>query len=623
MWETGSRASTHSIGASGVNIAEWQVEHARRYADEIALIEGEESSTNAELFEDAARLAHGLLDLGLVPGDRAACALPNCRDLYVAVAAIIHAGLVLVVVPDSTEAEIRRVVKHCGARALVTHSHVAANFATSDSLHVIASDAPALEGRVPSLLRLIAGSPPLASPVVRAPTDPAQLCYTSGTTDAPRAAIYTHAAFDAYLRNRAGLIPDRDRPHALLVALPSTAFGARLIAARVIANQPHVLLERFEPEAALAAIETHRIEAIPLLPTMAEQLVATRPARRYDCTSLRAINISGAHVPASLVTRIKDYFPGHPHVVVHYGMTETGGGIASSETGGVGGGGNVGRVVAGVEVRIVGPDGADVEAGEIGAIIAKTPYAAVGYWNDPQRSASVFRDGYVHTGDLGRLDESGELCVVGREKDLIVQGGFKVLPVEVAHAIEHLPGVASCAIAGVADDLLGEEVVACIVPATAARLSEREVLAHCRKTLDPRKLPGQVLFFDELPRTAAGKFDLAALKADIVRRRADARAARSVELKSVPPKSQGAFVRKQIVASLRAVLPRDPGDVPDDEPLGETGLDSLGAVRLAHRLGEQFALTLPATLIYTYPTVVALAEHIERQVWARPDSSGA
>lgn len=589
-----------------MNIAEWQVEHARRYGNEVALVAGGRTITNSELFAASSQVANALLDLGLAPGDRAACALPNGRDLYIAVAAVYYAGLVLVVVPDTTAAEVRRVVKHCGAGVLITHSHLAESLGVNAAFRVVSS-----------LVPLIDGSVPLARPVARAPSDPAQLCYTSGTTEAPKAAIYTHAAIGAYLRNRAALIANRDRPHALLIAVPSTAFGSRLIASRMVANQTHVLLERFEPEAALAAIESQRIEALPLLPTMAEQLVAAHPTRHYDCASLRAINISGAHVTDSLVGRVRNCFPGGVHVIVHYGMTETGGGIASSETGGTCGGGNVGQVVAGVEVRIIDGEGLDVTPGAVGEIVANTPYAAVGYWQDPQRSAAVFRNGYVHTGDLGRFDGNGELCVVGRVKDLIIQGGFKVLPLEVARVIEGIPSVVGCAIVGVANALLGEEVVACVVCADGAPLSERDVLEHCRKTLDPRKLPGQVLRFEELPKTVAGKLDLSALRAEVLQRRAHFRTSRCTELQAVPAQKRGAFVRQRIVGALCGVLAVDPGDVSDDEPLGETGIDSLGAVRLAHRLSEQFALALPATLIYAHPTVIALAEHIEHQVWVR------
>src|SRR5262249_7459576 len=153
----------------------------------------------------------------------------------------------------------------------------------------------------------------------------------------------------------------------------------------------------------------------PLVPTLAEQLIAFQPARDYDCSSLARINIGGSHVTESLVDRLKARFQATergrkrddsgPAVVVHYGMTETGGGFASSARGGDG---FVGPVGPGVNLRIVDARGQPVSSGQVGEILVRTPYAASGYWRDPERTAAVFRDGYVRTGDLGRVNDAGE-----------------------------------------------------------------------------------------------------------------------------------------------------------------------------------------------------------------------
>jgi acyl-CoA synthetase (AMP-forming)/AMP-acid ligase II/3-oxoacyl-(acyl-carrier-protein) synthase/thioesterase domain-containing protein/acyl carrier protein len=604
-------------------IAAWGAEHARRFGREIALIEGERSCTNRELYERACRLAGALLALGIRAGDRVAISLPNCADFYAAAWAVFHGGMVLVVVTGASEEETVRMLQHCGARALIgTGELAAACLARVEGLLALCPQEHR-DGRagVLGLSTLIDAHPPLEAAVPRLMSDPAQLCYTSGSSGSPKAVIYTQHGIDRFLRARAAAMPPPPgQLHTVLVAVPPTAFGAGFVSMRVLGNQRYVLLERFEAEAVLAAIERYRIESMPLLPTMVEQLLAHPNAGQRDCSSLRAINISGAHVPAALVTRVRALLGG-PRVVVHYGMTETGGGIASSETGVSSGGGNVGRVVEGTQVRIVDAGGNDVKPGEIGEIIARTPYVAAGYWNDPKRTAAVFRDGFVWTGDLGRFNPAGELCVLGRSKDVIVQGGCKILPLDLVKVIEQLAGVAECAVVGVEDELMGEEAVACLTCQPGAVLTEREVIDHCANALDPRKTPGQVLFFEQLPRTPVGKVDRAALKNAVLHCREAACQPRLV-LSGLARGQREQYVADVIERALRESV-RDPARIPLPLPseavFGELGLDSLGAVRLTHRLREHFPVRLAATAVYANPSLRQLVSHILSKL--SPDGS--
>lgn len=604
-----------------MNIAYWRVRHAGLYGDQIGMVVGQRLLTNTDLHTQSCRLARGLLETGARPGDRVAISVGNAPELFVCADAVFHAGMVLVLLPEAPAESLAPILNHCGARVLIdSGSSLAALPGASELQQIsIASGAGNPHGHLVDTL--IAGYEPLWEPVTRAGSDAALITYTGGTTDAPKGAVFTHASLDAFLQSRVRLGGNRAAP--ILLAVPPTAFGGRFIPMRGVSNQRYVLLERFEAEATLRLIEEHRIEAMAILPTMAEQLIAVRTARQYDCSSLSDINMGGAHVPASLVSKLKERFAGPatdganagPRILVHYGMTETGGGIASSEAGGDGGGGGpVGRVIGGCSVRIADEHGEDVAEGQVGEVVARTPYAASGYWNDPERSAAVFRDGWVFTGDLGILRQ-GELSLVGRSKELIIQGGVKVLPHDVIHAIEMLPGIGGCAVVGVPDELLGEEVVACVTTAAEARVTDREVLARCRAVLDSRKCPGQVLFFTELPQTALGKYDLNALKAEVRRRRAEAQSRRRAAVDSVAVNERSTFVHAAITQALGEVADGGADGIADETPFGERGLDSLGAVRFAHRLSELLAHPFSATLMYAAPTVARLTAHISGMLW--------
>jgi len=604
-----------------MNIAEWTLDHLRRYPDELALINSAWTCTNQQLFHRSSRFAGALLRLGVRPGDRVAVALPNGADLYLVAEGVLQAGMVLVVLGENTPSDLARRIEHCSAQVLVTGSTSA-----QTCIRLLSPAAPRLSSDF-ELAELLAMDAPLEHPMPRSADDPAQLVYTSGTTEEPKAAIYTHGRIDAFLRGRRALLSGNARAEAVLVAVPPTAFGSRFISMRAVVNQHYVLFERFEPEAVLAAIETHRVRSMPLLPTLAQQWVMTRCARRYDCSSLRAINISGARVSATLVNALKEMLKQHGltsafpaerrlQVLVHYGMTETGGGIASSERGGTPGEASVGVPVEGVEVRIVGDHDIDCAPGQVGEVWARTPYAATAYWNDPQRSAAVFRDGYVRTGDLGYFNPAGELCLAGRLKEVISQGGYKVLPMELATVIERLPGVAECAVIGIDDELLGEAAVACIVTDPGATLTRREILERLAGTLEPRKFPGQIVFLDRLPRTPVGKPDLRVLPSHIIERRAAAAAVGSRWVQSAVPQQRTALVHQAVLDALLESLPRQPPAPLDPEmTFGEAGLDSIGSVRFALGLSERLGVRLAATAIYQHPTIASLCATLESRLW--------
>ncbi len=611
-----------------MNIFEWEVEHVRRFGSAEGLIARGRTWTNIELHAAACNVGWALHELGLMPGDRVAILLSNSAELYVACSAVWMAGGVTVVLGDRPQAEYEQLFRHCDAAFVVSDSagsRSPGEFAVVRD--VVVSNLRSKETMPwPELAKPFDGASFVPAP--RNAGDPAQICYTSGTSGAPRAIVYTHGSTIAHIRTRIAHHSDSEKPRVVLVALPPTAFGARLITTRLAGRFCYVLHEQFSPRDVFEAIQRHCVNDLPLVPAMAEQLAAWHIDDKADLSSLEIVNLGGAHVPARLVSSLHAHLsrrrtahssshrdsPGLTIRVV-YGMTEAGGTIARTSNGGDG---LVGRVEPGVEVRIVNGKGNCGSPQEMGEIEVRTPFAATAYFNDPQASEEVFRHGFVRTGDLGYL-RNGELYVLGRVKEVIIQGGENIYPNEIANVVRLMHGVSDCAVVGAPDALLGEAAVACVV-LSSAQMSAQEVRRHCRGFLNSRKLPAYVLFLDELPRNRAGKIDTTVLR-NIVSEHLSCTATDNnlvSELCAGNAEQRATMIAGAIRRVLHEVMEEASSNVGDDDAtFGEWGLTSLDAVEFAYRLGRQFGTTISPTLMYSHPTVSALTKHIAK-VW-RPD----
>jgi acyl transferase domain-containing protein/acyl-CoA synthetase (AMP-forming)/AMP-acid ligase II/thioesterase domain-containing protein len=607
-----------------MNIARWESEYVGRLGAEIGIIADGRGWTNSELHERARRLARVLVERGLEPGDRVALALPNCVELFVASSAVWIAGGAVVVMAEPSQSELVRMVEHCEARVLITRSASRPGLDVIRHQIIVRPIAPQCSDAL-NFDALIEATAPLESPVPRDPADVAQLCYTSGSTGNPKAVVYTHGGMDEYWRATARgsmtLSVVTSEANVAILAIPPTAFGARFLGMRIAANTRYILQEGSSPEGILAAIERYRAGEVSLVPTLAEQLATFGSSREFDTTSLKRVHLGGAHISRRLVRRLKERFATgtgsgaqEASVFVHYGLTESGGGVANTHDGGDG---VVGRPLPNVDVRIIDRAGRQVGAGESGEIIVHSPFAAAGYWRDSRATAAVFRDGYVHTGDLGCFNERGELCVVGRLKEVIIQGGYNIVAAELVAVIANLEGLTDCAVVGLPDELLGEEVVACVVRAPGARITEAAIRAQCRQMLNPRKQPARILFLEKLPRTHSGKLDTRTLKLSIGAMSASLGSGAFMgHLHSLEPGKRMALVAETIEAALVEVL-YDSGThdalhrrVCADVPFGELGLDSIGSVRVARLLSDRLGASVSPTLMYSSPTVSALAERL-------------
>ena len=264
------------------------------------------------------------------------------------------------------------------------------------------------------------------------------------------------------------------------------------------------VLANFEPNEILRRIGSERVTMVNLVSTMASMMLSAQATTPHDLSSLRAVLFVGATLPENV--REQTIARLCPQIYEFYGMQETGALVVSTPSDRKRRPESVGRVIPFAEVRIVDETGKDLEPNQLGEIIGRSPNAVTEYFNNEEKSAETFRNGWVHTGDLGSLDEDGYLTIRGRKKDMIITGGQNVHAAEVEEVILKHPGVADCAVFGLPDDLWGERVTSLVIPKGGVTIEPEKLQQFCRQFLAGFKTPKEfILENGVLPRTPTGK----------------------------------------------------------------------------------------------------------------------
>jgi long-chain acyl-CoA synthetase len=264
-----------------------------------------------------------------------------------------------------------------------------------------------------------------------------------------------------------------------------------------------VLLRWFNPEGVLEAIQRYRVESMSAVPTMLLYLLHYSDAGRFDTSSMRVWGSGAAPLPLEIVEPFEKKFGGR--IQEGYGLTEASPVVSAHRLSGVRKLGSVGQPIPGVEVAILDDADRPLPAGEVGEVCVRGPNVMQGYYRLPDETARTLRNGWLHTGDMGRLDADNFLYIVERKKDLIIRGGFNIYPREVEEVLYAHPAIAEAAVVGMRDPMLGEDVLAFVVLKPGATADAAAVIAHCQARLAKYKCPKQVRFLDALPKTPIGK----------------------------------------------------------------------------------------------------------------------
>lgn len=484
------------------------------HASRTAIVDGARIVSYGDLDRRSAALAAALAAAGCLPGDRVAILLHNSVEFIESEIAVLRAGLVKVPLNNRLSApEIAAQLADCGAKLLIAEPEfvpaVAAGRAALPALREIVCR-NAVPGAVAYDSFAGRAHPPFAPPP-RKGDDVCLIRYSGGTTGRAKGIMHTHASLVAIAR--AVVSEYRIGPHTRFLHVAHLSHGQNFVWPALIASGARlVMMRRFEPSEVLAAIAREGITRLHLVPTMAMALLDAPDFAAHDLSSLEDFVYASAPMPVERVRRLRRALP--CRIAQTYTLSESAvvSTVLSAEDHDTDRPdfnearlASCGRPAAGVSLRIVDDAFADVAPGEVGEIALLSAGNMAGYWNQPELTARVLRDGWVLTGDLGRCDADGYLYLVDRKDDKIITGALNVYPREVEEVLHQHPDVKEAAVAGIPDERWGEAIAAFVVLRPNAGVTADALSEFCAAKLAGYKKPKRYFFVDALPRTAIGK----------------------------------------------------------------------------------------------------------------------
>jgi len=490
-----------------MNVAQYLERHAAQTPDLVAIRFEGRSISYGQLNSDANRLASSLREAGVAAADRVALYLPNVPEFAVAYYAAQKLGAIPVTINAILKMEeVRYLLDDSGASVVLTMDELTgyvSDDCTALRLRIVVDPKGAKPGWSALADLLAQGSNQFES-VERGPEDIAALLYSSGTTGFPKGVsltqhnIHSNIALPPLARYSDYRPGDR-----LATFLPLFhVYGQNYIMnAAFLAGATMVLFSRFVPDVVLRAIGEERITHFFAVPTIYINLLAM-DLSGYDLSSLRYEMSAAATMPEEISRRWTERFG--RRVFEGYGLTECSPFSCYNDSV-EHRFGSVGRAVDGFELKIFDESDRELPFGEQGEIVIRGDGVMQGYWNRPDESQASLRGGWLHTGDVGRMDKDGYVYITDRVKDMINVSGFKVWPAEVEQYLYKLPGVQEAAVYGIPAGAQGEKVIVAVVLKAGATLTAEDIIAYCRQNIAAYKVPAQVDIVKELPKSPSGK----------------------------------------------------------------------------------------------------------------------
>jgi long-chain acyl-CoA synthetase len=458
--------------------------------------------TYDELLDGARRVTALLQSKGIGPGDRVGLVLPNVPPFPVLFYGALGAGAVVVPMNPLLKArEVQYYLEDSGA-SIVFAWHAMADEAGKAAAKV-GIDCVSVEPA--ELLELLAGQEPVADVAEREDDDTVVLLYTSGTTGQPKGAELTHANLTTNAALSAETLVELSPDDVVMGCLPLFhCFGLTCgLNAAVVSGACLTLVPRFDAVKALEVIGRDQVTVFEGVPTMYAGMLNAPDATSYDVSSLRTCISGGSAMPVEVMKSFEKTFG--CIVLEGYGLSETSPVASFNQPGMERKPGSIGVPVRGVEMKLVGDGGGDVEQGEVGEIAIRGKNVMKGYWGREEDTRTAIPDGWFRSGDMAKQDEDGYYFIVDRKKDLIIRGGYNVYPREVEEALYEHEAVAEVAVIGVPHDELGEEVGAAVALKADQKVSEEELRAFAKERLAAYKYPRHLWIMDALPKGPTGK----------------------------------------------------------------------------------------------------------------------
>ena len=490
-----------------MDVASVLINTTKKFHSKPAIIFRDQPISFLALCDNVFKLANGLLKSGIKKSDKAAIYLPNCPEYVYSYLALFSLGVTVVPLDYMlTEDELASCLSHCQAKLLIAKEKEAL------SLENLKKRVPGLENIIVleesknnfKLFQDVLNSArPLPVEIEINDRDPALIMYTSGTTGSPKGILLNYKHLDGSPKAMEYFVDLTDKD-VKISALPlSHSAGLIYIQNCICYGITLVLMERFQPLEFLKNIQKYKVTCFHLVPSMYYAILHLKEFESFDLSSLRWLVVFGAPSDPHSLRRFQQYCP-QAHLLNGWGLTETCPpntviplGSKKIES--------VGKPAPWVEIRIVGEEDNELPQGQVGEIVISGWVVMEGYYQDPKTTSEVIKNGWFHTGDLGRFDQEGFLYIVGRKKDMIKVSGEIVYSFEVENVLLKHPAIQEAAVIGMPDKLRGELVKAFVVSKKALEVKPEDIRSFCRQHLAHFKVPHEVEFRDSLPKTPSGK----------------------------------------------------------------------------------------------------------------------
>jgi long-chain acyl-CoA synthetase len=485
----------------GTNLATVLTDTAEKHADRTAIKLDDFEITYEQLNEASGRVAALLADKGVEAGDRVGIMLPNVPQFAAVYYGVLRRGGVVVPMnPLLKKREVGFYLEDPEAKLMFAWHDFedAAKHGSEDA------GAELILVKPGEFEEMLGEYEPDLDVADRDDDDTAVILYTSGTTGKPKGAELTHGNLHKNAEVSIGLA-DTHEEDILLGALPLFhSFGQTCgLNAAMLAGAKLSMIPRFDPSKALEIIQRDSVTIFQGVPTMFTGMLHADDKDDYDVSCLRVSMSGGSAMPVEVLKGFEEAFG--CKVLEGYGLSETSPVASFNHADRERKPGTIGHPVEGVEMKVVDEDGKEVDQGEVGEIVIKGHNVMKGYWNREDATKEAIKDGWFHSGDMGKVDEEGYFSIVDRKKELIIRGGYNVYPREIEEVLYEHPAVQEAAVVGVPDDKMGEEVGAAVVLKQGEDVSEEDLRDFVKDEVASYKYPRKVWFLDELPKGPTGK----------------------------------------------------------------------------------------------------------------------
>lgn len=502
-----------------MTLGEMLADSAKRYPDKTVIIFQGIKITYQELYKRVQSLSRNLKEMGIKPGDKVGLLMANSPQFVVSYFSLATLGAIIVPLNTMFKTEeLSYILQDAQAKMLITMD----NFTkTAEQLAVKLTELEKIiisgnnnKSKFISFEDLVSREIEEGFRIKVKPEDTAIYLYTSGTTGHPKGAMLSHRNLLSNVQSTLEALQiGAEETYLCVLPLYHTLAATICMLMPIYIGSTVTIHESFTPHGVLKSLTEDKISIFVGVPSIYVVLLHVDfPEGQYDLSNLRVCLCGGASMPLEIIKAFEDKYKGKARIIEGYGLSETSPVVCVNPAVGLRKAGSIGLPIPRVEVKIFDEQDRNLPVNEVGEIVVKGPNVMKGYYNLPEASTKSLRNGWFHTGDLGKIDEDGYIYIVDRKKDLVIVGGLNVYPREVEEVLYTHPGIAEAAIISYQDKLRGEAVKAVVALKQGYEVKEKELIKYCRNRLANFKVPRTIEFMESLPKTSTGKILKRALR---------------------------------------------------------------------------------------------------------------